>query len=315
MLNAVQKKMHTYLLDNGFIPADINSHDAIKSFNADNYLYDLTACLTVTWHDEMKSLYKIVDGFLCTANFYSDKDFCFFVTWSANCSGSSLQQVVDFLYEKSIEMGLDSLKIWIIEERFLDAYRQLEGYCLELIHDDNMNEYVFTAENLLDLNGSVNEEKRRQLRKFMDNPNVSLQPMTKDNVALCLEIEKAWCSRQDCDLCRSFAGCSKKTLEAMLDIFDGSVYQGILGYIEGNLAGYIVYEKVNEDIAFFYFAKTTVSNFSVYLYYICVQRYMNKAIRINIGADLGIKGLQLFKKRLGVYKLQKKYLCTLVRKG
>ena len=312
-------KLHTYLLENGFAAADTNSHEMIRNFNADNLLYEMTACLTVTWYDELNTLYKIIDGFLCIANFYQDGDFSFFIVHSAcadkKCEKNNLQQIINTLYDISIRAGLNSLPVWGIEERFLDDYRQLKGYNIETGYNDNMSEYVFKAENLLNLQGSVNEEKRRQLRKFMDRPDISLHIMTKENVKLCLEIENQWCSLQDCNLCKSFAGCSKRTLEIMTDIFDGSIYQGILGYIDGKLEGYIIFEKISEDLVYFYFAKTTASNFSVYLYYICVQRYMSKAVKINIGADLGINGLKLFKRRLGIYDLQKKYFCNFIKEG
>ena len=85
--------------------------------------------------------------------------------------------------------------------------------------------------------------------------------------------------------------------------------------MDGNPAGYIVFEKASENVAYFYFLKTTISNLCWYLYYISVQRYLNKVKEINLGADLGIKGLRLFKKRLGVYELQKKYQCVFTKEN
>jgi len=316
MMNEEHLKIHTYLLSTGFIPADARNHAAIYNFNADNLLYEKTACLFVTWSDEYNTLYRVIGGFLCTANFYPDGEFAFLVTHPAAQSVTSddLLYVVDTLYDISVAAGFKTLYIREIEERFMEDYRQLPNYHIKEEYDENLSEYVYSADSLLDLNGKVNEEKRRQLRKFADKPNVTLQTITPENISLCLGIERQWCESQDCGICRSFVGCAKKTPEIMIDIFDGCVYQGLFGYIDDVLSGYILFEKVSGDAAYFYFAKTTVSNFSIYLYYNAIQRYMQNVKRINLGADLGIQGLRLFKRRLGPYELQKKYLCTFTKK-
>ena len=314
MINSKQQTAHQYLLHKGFKPADTENHETIKKFNADNMLYELTACLTVTWHEEMQTLYNIIDGFLCLANFYPDGTVSWFIVRPAG-KKQFLQHIVDALYIISIDAGLESLHIWGIEERFLGEYRHIKGYRMETGYSDAMSEYVYSADSLLDLRGSANEEKRRQLRKFINKSNITLLPITKENVGICIDIENQWCNSQDCSLCRSFAGCSKNTLEIMACLFDDSVYKGVLGYIDGVPAGYSIFENVNEDISYFYFVKTTVSNFSVYLYYTCVQHYMHNAVKINLGADLGIQGLRLFKKRLGMYELQKKYICVFTKEG
>jgi len=311
MMNNVQKRAHTYFLGCGFVPADKESHAAIKEFNADNLLYEMTACITVTWSDVENTLYKIIDGFLCTVHFYQDGEISFFIRRQAGVH--NLQHIIDTLYDISQKAGLEKLPVWAIEERFLDDYRDLKGYNVEISYDDAVSEYVYSAESLLELNGKSNRNKRRQLEKFINKTNVSVQAITKENVNLCLDIDNRWCSLQDCNLCRSFAGCQKKSLEIMIDIFDDYLYQGIFGYIDETIAGYLIFEKTSEELAFLHIAKTAIPNFSVYLYYTGVQRYLSNVKYINIGADLGIQGLRDFKCRLGVHELWKKYHCTFIK--
>ena len=312
-MNATQQRIHTYLLETGFVPADKESHATIWNFNADNLLYEMTACLTVTWSGEQSILYKIIDNFLCVANFHPDGEFSFFVNRPA--ARHNLQLIVDTLYDISLKAGLKALPIWDIEERFLDDYRCLKGYAMKYEYNDTMSEYVYNTEELLDLNGETHYYKRKRIKMFLDKPNVSVESITKDNINLCLEIEKQWCSLQDCNLCGAFAGCSKKTLEIMIDIFDDFIYHGIIGYVDGIPAGYLFFEKVNEEIAYVHFVKAAIPNFSVFLYYTAVQRYLYNVKKINNGADLGKEGLRLFKKQLGAHELIKKYLCAFTKEG
>lgn len=313
MINAMQREIQRHLVKEGFMPVDANTHPIIKNFNADNLLYEMTACLTVIWSDEYHSLYKIIEGILCIANFYPNGDFSFLI--NRPVSGHNLQHIVDTLYNLSRESGLNALYVREIEERFLEDYRRLTGYRMEAGYDNDMSEYVYSTDSVVNLCGRANEEKRRQLRKFVDNPNISLQTITNENFNLCLDIESKWCSFKDCNQCSSYVGCSKKTPEIMANIFDGSVYQGILAYIDDNPAGYIIFENASVNVAYFYFLKTTVPNLNWYLYYIVVQRYLYTAKKINLGADLGIQGLRLFKRRLGVYELQKKYQCVFTKES
>ena len=312
-MNAVQQKVHAYLLGTGFVPADKESHAVIKNFNADNLLYEMTACLTVTWSGEQSILYKIIDNFLCIANFHPDGEFSFFLNRPA--ATHDLQHIVDTLYDISLKAGLKALPVWDIEERFLEDYRRLKGYVMKCGFNDTMSEYVYNTEELLDLKGETHYYKRKRLKMFLDKPNVSVESITKDNINLCLDIENQWCSLQDCVLCGSFAGCSKKTLEIMIDIFDDFLYHGIIGYVDGTPAGYLFFEKANEELAYIHFVKAAIPNFSVFLYYTAVQRYLCGVKKINNGADLGKEGLRLFKKQLGAHELIKKYLCTFTKEG
>ena len=314
MVTEPQKDAYNYFLGNGFIPVDATTHSIVKNCNDDNLIYDMTACLTVIWAKEYNTLYKVINGFFCSINFYLDNTvtFCLHRPLAAH----DLQCIVDILYDISIKAGFSSLLLEAVEERFLDDYRSLKSYRLETGFIKNMSEYIYSPDSILNLEGRANKEKRRLLKKFLDKPNIFLKDLTKENVNQCLEIEKEWCRLKDCTVCKSFTGgCSKKTMEIMTDIFDGTVYRGVLGYIDDILTSYLIFEKLNDDYAYFHLAKTTTPNFSLYVYYTAVQRFMSKVKRINLGADLGIQGLKLFKQGLGAHDLQKKYLCTFTKEG
>jgi len=308
-----QQKIHACLLANGFMPVDTGSHAALRNFKGANRLYEMTACLTVIWAKELSTLYAILDGFLCIAYFYADEKFSFAVDRPA--APHDVRHIVDVLYALAVKAGLDALSIECVEECFLDDYRNLSGYAVTAQCDDTRSEYVYDAGSLLDLSGRANKKKREQLGKFLNKPNVSIQAITKENVQRCLDIENQWCGLHDCDACRSFVGCSKKTAAIMVDIFDDYVYRGIMGYVDGTLAGYFIFEKASDDIAYWHSAKTTIPSFSLYLYYMATQRYLNNVQYINLGSDLGIEGLRLFKQRLGAHELWKKYLCTFIKEG
>jgi len=312
-MNNVQEKAYACLLGCGFAPANKESHAVIRNFNADNLFCEMTACSTVTWSDALNTLYKIIAGSLCNVDFYPDGEISFSIRRPS--APHDLQHIVDTLYDISLKAGLENLPVWTVEERFLDDYRRLKGYRMEIGYDDASSEYVYNAESFLELKGKSNRNKRRQVEKYMNETNVSVQTMTKENVKLCLAIDNRWCSLQDCNLCRSFVGCQKKAIEVMIDIFDDSVYRGFFGLVDGVPAGYFIYEKASEELVFLHISKTAIPDFSVCLYYIGVQRYLSTVKYLNMGADLGIPGLRDFKCRLGKHELWKKYHCSFIKRG
>jgi len=310
----INRKLYELFLNNNFLPADSKSHSIIKNFNADNHLYEMTACLIVTWSDEYNTLYKIINGFFCFVQFYPNGSFAFLINRPFLLNDNNeLQQVVDTLFDSSLKIGIDTIYIKEVEERFLNDFKYLKGYYINAVYDNNMSEYIFNAQSILEMRGSKNEEKRRQMRRFADNADIVLEPITKENFNQCIEIEKTWCDSHVCEECKSFVGCARKTTLIMADIFDGIVYQGFLGYVNGKPAGYIIFERESEENAYFYFAKSTISNFSMHLYYNTIQNHLSSCKRINLGADVGKSGLRLFKRRLGEFELQKKYLLTIKR--
>jgi hypothetical protein len=239
MVMESQKDAYNYFLENGFIPVDSTTHSIVKNCNDDNLIYDMTACLTVIWAKEYNTLYKVIDGFFCSINFYVDDTITFFLHFPL--AEHNLQYIFDILLDISIKAGFSSLFLEAVEERFLDDYRGLKGYRIETSFNKNMSEYIYSPDSILNLEGRANKEKRRLLKKFTDKPNILLIGITKENVDQCLEIEKEWCRLKDCTVCKSFAGgCSKKTMEIMTDIFDGSVYRGVLGHIDGILTSYLI---------------------------------------------------------------------------
>jgi hypothetical protein len=305
-----QHKAYTYFLHKGFVPVDKASYPLFKRYEGDTRLFDMTATVSIVWGPPRNAIYKNLLGYLCSLWFYPDGSAYFCVQHAGPVA--SLQQLIDTLYGLSHEAGL-SVAINYIEERFLAAYQTVQGYDISSTYDDDLSEYAYRPQDILALSGKINANKRTGLNKFLAAPNVSILPISSKNIHICSELEKVWCSRQDCSLCESFGGCNKKVWEDMVDIFDDHIYGGIVGYIDTTPLGYVLWEKIHEKIVFVYFAKANIPHFNMYLYYRGTKMYLSEVEYINIGGDMGKEGLRTFKKHLGAHELWRKYQCTFTR--
>jgi hypothetical protein len=311
-----QSRAYDYFQKTGFLPVDIESHPVFKAYDeADNRLLEITATMSTIWGYADNAIYKRIQGYLCSIWFFKNGAAQFCVQRPYGTPEGSLQQLVDTLYDSCIKAGLSCLQIWAIEERFLKEYLDLESYGITNEYSDEGSEYFYRTKDLLELSGKSNFYKRKRLKKFIDMPTVSFRPITKENIHVCREVEDGWCRQQDCESCSSFAdtGCSKKSLELMIAVFDNCIYNGILGYIDDTPVGFAIWEKMNGKIAFVYFAKASVSDFTVYLYYIMAKNDLAGIEYVNNGHDMGSQGLRTFKKLLSDHEQLRKYICTFTK--
>ncbi|GHT93746.1 hypothetical protein FACS1894140_6830 [Spirochaetia bacterium] len=316
-----------YFLRQGFLPMGMDSFTVFKQFDTGGrQFHELTATVSSIWAFGFDAIYKIIEGFLCSVWFYKTGQVYFVIQPSRSITtAASLSQLIDTLYSMAAEAGisvadLPALQLWAVDERLLAELRQLRGWDVSTEYSEECSEYVYRIADIIEWNGGVNLNKRNSLKRCFNTPNVVIRPLTKENFSVCFAVEDEWCTHQDCDSCRAFAGCLKDSLKNMAVIFDNSIYDGIALYIDDKPAGYAIWQVMNGVIdgravktAYVYFAKSNVTNFNVYLYYMAAKEYLAGAgvEHVNNGYDMGKPGLRTFKKHLSVYELRRKYLCTL----
>jgi hypothetical protein len=308
--------LYNFFRGRGFVPVGRESYPEFQNTRHDSVLLDLSATLINTWGFALNSVYKNIYGYLCVAWFCDGSPFhggvpvYFTVLRPSGNPAYPLKEIIDILYGLAREAGLPFLPLESVEESFLEGYRGIEGYETKTEYSDDHSEYVYRVENLLELKGEKNFYKRKRIKKCLDMSDILVTPMTNENVKTCLEIQNEWCREQDCNYCGSFAGCEKKALNVMVDIFDEKVYTGLFLYHEKKPSGYIICEKINERVAFLYFGKATISNFFVYLIYLMFKDHLTGVQYMNMSEDMGNMGLRQFKQHLSVYELWRKYLCV-----
>lgn len=313
-------KLREFFVQNDFLPIGREAYPVFQNYSANNMLIDLSAILVNTWGVAANSVYKNIDGYLCVVWFCDGSPFheglpFYFTVLRPAQESHNLKHIIDILYDLSIKAGVNSLPIESIEERFLEEYKSIAGYDIKTSYSDDHSEYAYKTIDVLEMSGGVNMKKRNRLRKFLDEPNVRLEPLTKKNVAVCMDIHKEWCDQRDCSFCESFAGCEKEALQVMVDIFDDKINNGFIGYVDDAAVGYSIADKTNDKVSYLYFGKSIVQDFFVYMIYMVVQTYVSDVEYLNLSEDMGNMGLRNFKKHIGAHELWKKHLCVFTKAG
>ncbi|GHV90164.1 hypothetical protein AGMMS50268_06670 [Spirochaetia bacterium] len=338
LLSARDAGVRNFLLRQGFLPAGRDSYPLFRDFKGAGRLSELTPTVSTIWSRSFNEVYKLIEGHLVTVFFFEGMEPYFEInrprnntvdgcgnavdrsSITVNGDGESastpLKRVIDILYGIAVGAGFPELRVYAVEEAFLEEFKGIEGYEVKAEYSDDHSEYAYRPQDIVNLSGGINHKKSTHLNKFIGREGISFTPMTNDNRRLCLDIEKEWCTHQDCAVCSAFAGCELKALEIMADIYDDDFYEGLFGYVDGILAGFIIWEKRNEGRAYLHFGKGTIRNFFVYLIYTLAKEKLLAEIEfLNINEDMGKEGLRRFKRHLGAHELWRKYLCIFVKRG
>jgi hypothetical protein len=314
-LTARDSQVRDFLLQQGFLPAGAASYPLFRDFEDAGRLSELTPTVSTIWALSFNEVYKLIEGHLVTAFFFEGMEPYFEINRPrSNTTAILLKQVIDTLYGLAIGAGLPDLRVYAVEETFLEEFKNIEGYEVSAEYSDDHSEYAYRPADIVNLAGGVNHKKNTHLNKFIGREGITFTPMTNENHRLCLDIEKEWCTHQDCAVCGAFAGCELKALEIMADIYDDHFYEGLFGYVDGARAGFIIWEKRNHGRAYLHFGKGNIQNFFVYLIYILARDKLPGIEFLNINEDMGKEGLRRFKKHLGAHELWRKYLCAFVKK-
>jgi hypothetical protein len=305
--------VYAFLEKQGFLPVDKTSYPLLKKFDGNNTLQEKSIAIVIAWSSASHCVYKIIRGCLCVAYFYGWLP-VYFSVYQPKSLDCPFGQIVDVLYDLSQQAGLPSLQIRYIEEWSLKEYQAITGYNVKTHHLDNDDEYIYPIGDLLDLSGNANYYKRKRIKQFTDAERVVVvQTMTRENVAVCLDIEQEWCRSHDCAFCESFCGCEKKALEIMVDIFDERLHTGFLCCIDNKPVGYIICEKIDSQFAYLYFGKVNVENCFIYLIYTMAKEQLNMVKYMNMNDDMGNTGLRQFKTHLSAYRLLHRQICEFTR--
>jgi hypothetical protein len=306
-------EFYEFFRQEGFLPIDRDSYALFKGYAQYSKLQEMSAEMLVSWSFASNGLYKVIHNYLCSVYFYKDQPVNFTVHRpSVDSATCSLGELVDMLYGLSVKAGLPFFQIKFIEERFLPEFEAIQGYDIKTESREEDSEYVYLIQDFIDLSGKINTKKRERLNKCFKETDLSFRPLNKGDIGACLGIQEEWCRDRDCSCCESFRGCEKKALEVMGALFDERFHSGLLLCHGDILIGFCINEIIN-DIAFGYFGKSLSGNGLLYMSYTWAKTLINRVKYFNISEDMGEEGIRYFKRHLGPYFSQRKYMCTFTK--
>ena len=193
------------------------------------------------------------------------------------------------------EARLSQLKSW-----FPDKHFAVET-------DETQSDYLYRREDFLKLEGRANRHKREHVHAFLNNHEYTYRNITADDVAACLAVTDAWCSRKDCRDCEY--SCERDLIADLFARWEDFPCRGGLLSVEGKPMGFFIGEKLGDTVIGYHqkTATTEMEGLSQMVYLESIKNAFSDVEYVNLGPDIGIEGLRRLKRQFKPFELLHKY--------
>lgn len=224
-----------------------------------------------------------------------------------------LTELVDMLIERNEEYTDRDYLFGDVDESFIEDLKKYTGYKIEAIEDVNDFEYVYKTNDLIELRGKKYHGKKNHVNAFKKSYIYEIKELNNEKVINdCLTLLKRWheevATTVDKEMMMEIDAI--KDLCSELHFFD---LKSIAIYVDGELAGFSVGERVNEKLAVIHVERGEIAYKGIYAFLNrkFLTEYFEDTEFINRQEDTGNEGLRKAKQSYHPVKMVKKYLVKL----
>jgi uncharacterized protein len=180
---------------------------------------------------------------------------------------------------------------------------------LKTLEDRDNWDYLYKRSDLVDLPGKDYANIRRKLNKFMREYQIEVEPITKENANLCLQLQEEWCNLRACEDTPSLDNEDKAIRDILLHI-DQLDFIGFIVKYDERVIGYSIGEKLNDSTVIIHVEKGDTEYYGLYqaLNHIFAEKFASEFEYINREQDLGVPGLRRSKESYHPMKFIKKFI-------
>jgi len=174
------------------------------------------------------------------------------------------------------------------------------------------SDYIYLAENLIQLSGKKFHSKRNHISKFSRENDWRYEDITEDNLGECLELGRIWCAEKsggECSIKNNPEFCA---LSRAFDQYFALGFEGGLIRAEGKAVAFTCGERLTGDTFVIHFEKALPGYEGAYpvINNQFAKNRLSAYQYINREEDLGIEGLRKAKLSYHPDLLLNKYLAV-----
>ena len=158
-------------------------------------------------------------------------------------------------------------------------------------HNRDFADYIYDVENLKTLKGRKHAPKRNHVNKFKSLYNYSYKPITKENIADCLQLEDSWISQHTED---DSAQSEYLTIQNAFQHFEElNLFGGTL-YVDGKLVAFTYGSAISDNIFCTHVEKADIQYEGAYqmINHLFAQHLPDQYTYVNREEDMGLAGLR-----------------------
>lgn len=163
----------------------------------------------------------------------------------------------------------------------------------EVTYRDGDMDYVYTVEKMSTYRGRRLHKKRNLLSQFLDRHVPEALPLTNDRLKDAVTVLESWQAESTLDAAQTDYGPCREALEK----YEELVLCGGIYYADGEPAGFVLGEELNDETYVLHFAKAKTKFKGVYQYMFnnFAKVLPPKYKYLNLEQDLDKENLRIFK--------------------
>lgn len=187
---------------------------------------------------------------------------------------------------------------------------QLEKRGLKAVYDRDNSDYVYLADDLINLPGRKYHRKRNHIEKFRETFGYEYKRLTQDLVEGCRRLQEQWCDVRECFLPENASLADEHyAVNEALDLLEPLGLVGGAILIDGEVAAFAVGGELNCSTFVVHFEKANPNYPGIYQ--VINREFAADAALgftfINREQDLGQEGLRQAKESYFPHHLENKY--------
>ena len=216
--------------------------------------------------------------------------------------------------EKIIDCG--AKKLIGLEKFFVDILDSIPNRTFEIERDDKNFDYVYLAEDLINLSGRKYHSKKNHLNSFWKAyPTAQYLEITPEVIEQCREELKRWYEvRSEENENPDFLELERNAICEIFDNFSDFKLKGGALHLGGKIIAFTFGEQINSDTAVIHVEKADPEIRGAYaaINQAFVENAWSSMTYINREEDMGLAGLRQAKESYRPTKLIEKFNATLV---
>lgn len=271
-----------------FKPVELNDKHLFQDYLAKDP--PLTSELTFTnlfmWRKCNQTLWKEEEGCLLIILRPDDKQPFGLPPFGPGDKAAALEKLAAYLTKVSTEPSIAR-----VEKSFADRYVDEDRY--SIVEDRDQSDYVYLAQNLIQLPGKRFHKKKNHVNKFVKNHDFEYRKLDETVLKNFMDLQEDWCELRDCESNQDLSDENVAVYEALLHHQDLDFLGGAI-LIDSKVEAFALGEMLNENTAVIHIEKANPDIPG--LYAAINQRFSleewSQIEYVNREQDLGVPGLR-----------------------
>jgi hypothetical protein len=225
----------------------------------------------------------------------------------------NLTNIIDELIKRNLNFTDREYLFGDVENEFVEDLKKYTDFKLETVEDIDDSEYIYNTNDLIELRGKKYHSKKNHINSFLKTYTYDIKTINTEKVKKdCMDLLHKWHDEVAVTVDKEML----MEIDAIRDLFSELHFfdlNSIAVYVDGQLAGFAVGERVNDKMAVIHVERGEIAYKGIYAFLnkqFLVESFSDTEF-VNRQEDTGNEGLRKAKKSYHPVKMVNKYLVKL----